>query len=52
MTNKSALARTWDYLKVRKRYWLAPMVVIIAALIALAAFTNSGNLAPFIYNPH
>ncbi len=41
----------WDYLKVRKRYWLAPMVVILIALAALAAFTSSGNLAPFIYNP-
>ena len=44
------LRKTWDYLKVRKRWWLTPIVVVLLALIALAAFTRTGNLTPFVYN--
>ncbi len=39
----------WAYLRVRKRWWLAPMLVVLLALGALAVFTQSSALAPFIY---
>ncbi len=39
----------WAYLRVRKRWWLAPMLVVLLALSALAVFTQSSALAPFIY---
>lgn len=39
----------WNYLRVRKKYWLAPMVVVLLALGALAIFTETSALAPFIY---
>ena len=46
---KSTWAEVWDYLRVRKKWWLAPMLVILLALGALAAFTETSALAPFIY---
>ena len=47
--DKSTWAEVWDYLKVRKKWWLAPMLIILLALGALAVFTESSALAPFIY---
>ena len=46
---KNAWVEVWDYLKVRKKWWLAPMLIILLALGALAAFTETSALAPFIY---
>ena len=46
---KSTWAEVWDYLRVRKKWWLAPMLVILLALGALAACTETSALAPFIY---
>ena len=39
----------WDFLKVRKRYWLAPMVVVAVLLGALVFLTQGTQDAPFIY---
>jgi hypothetical protein len=44
------LKELWDFLKVRKKFWLAPILVvlvILSALIVLAA--SSPVAAPFIY---
>ena len=49
-SERSALRRAWDYLKVRKRWWLAPIILVLLALAALAALTRTGELAPFIYH--
>ena len=39
----------WDFLKVRKKWWLAPIVVVLLLLGLLIIFTESSALAPFIY---
>jgi hypothetical protein len=39
----------WHYLKARKKWWLAPVLVILLALGLLAVFTESSALAPFLY---
>ncbi len=46
----SLLKELWDFLKVRKKFWLAPIMtalVILSAFIILA--TTSPVWAPFIY---
>jgi len=37
-----------DFLKVRKKLWLTPIVVVLVVLGALIIFTSS-SVAPFIY---
>ncbi|NNE44447.1 MAG: hypothetical protein HKN12_09575 [Gemmatimonadetes bacterium] len=37
-----------DFLKVRKKLWLTPIVVVLVLLGALILFTSS-SVAPFIY---
>jgi uncharacterized protein DUF5989 len=44
----SALSRTWDFLKVRKRYWLLPMLVVLA-LFATLVVLSMGSEGNFVY---
>ncbi len=39
----------WDYLKVRKKYWLVPLILILLLLGFLIVFTGGSAVAPFIY---
>jgi hypothetical protein len=49
MANQSIIIEFWEFLKVRKRYWLLPIVVILLLFGALIVFTESSAIAPFIY---
>ena len=40
----------WDYLKVRKKYWLAPLIITIVLMGGLLVFTQGSVVAPFIYS--
>jgi len=39
----------WEFMKVRKIWWLGPIVIIIILLGLLIVFTESVALSPFIY---
>ena len=45
----SFLGELWEYLKVRKKYWLIPAFIVIAVLGALIVLAQSSAVAPFIY---
>ena len=49
MSKLSILKEFWDFLKVRKKWWLAPVIVILLLLGALIILTESSAVAPFIY---
>ena len=49
MANQSILSEFWEFLKFRKRYWLAPIVIVLMLLSALIVFTEGSAVAPFIY---
>lgn len=38
-----------EFLKVRKKWWLTPIVVTLILLGALIVFTQGSAVAPFIY---
>jgi hypothetical protein len=40
----------WDFLKVRKKYWLAPLIITIVLMGALLVATQGSVVAPFIYS--
>jgi hypothetical protein len=45
-----ALARElWAFMRVRKKWWLLPIVVIMALVSALLVLAQGSALAPFIY---
>ena len=39
----------WDFFKVRKKYWLAPLIITLLIMGALIIFTQGSVIAPFIY---
>lgn len=45
----SILREFWDFLRIRKKFWLAPIVVILLLLSLLIVLTQGSALAPFIY---
>jgi hypothetical protein len=49
MANQSIITEFWEFLRLRKRYWLLPIVIVLLFFGALIVFTESSALAPFIY---
>jgi hypothetical protein len=47
--NQSVIIEFWEFLRVRKRYWLFPIVIVLFLFGALIVFTESSAVAPFIY---
>lgn len=45
----SILKELWDFMKMRKRWWLLPIVIMLVLLGLLIVFTEGSALAPFIY---
>ena len=49
MSKISIALEFWQFLRVRKKYWLLPIVFMLLALGALMVLTEGSALAPFIY---
>jgi hypothetical protein len=49
MANQSIIIEFCQFLKVRKRYWLLPIVIVLLLFSALIVFTETSAIAPFIY---
>jgi hypothetical protein len=43
------LREFWVFLKIRKKLWLMPIVIVLLLLGFLIIFTETSGLAPFIY---
>lgn len=39
----------WGFLKVRKKYWLLPVILLLLLCGILVFFTSGTAIAPFIY---
>ena len=39
----------WKYMRVRKKFWLAPIIVVMVFLGGLIVFAQGSAVAPFIY---
>ena len=42
-------AELWAFMRVRKKWWLAPILVMLVLLSTLIVLTQGSALAPFIY---
>ena len=52
MANSAMVSLTkefWAFLRERKKWWLAPMVIILMLFGSLIVFSQGSALAPFIY---
>jgi len=39
----------WAFMKVRKKFWLAPIILVLLLLGGLIVLTQGSAVAPFIY---
>lgn len=45
----ATLKEFWSFLRIKKKYWLLPIVIMLLLLGLLIVFTESSALSPFIY---
>lgn len=49
MSKLAIMSEFWKFLKVRKKFWLAPIIFFLLILGALVILTEGSAIAPFIY---
>ena len=45
----SFLLEFWEFLKVRKKYWLLPILLVLVLFGGLIVLSQGSAIAPFIY---
>ncbi|MDA7572820.1 DUF5989 family protein [Candidatus Pelagibacter sp.] len=45
----SFLIEFWEFLKVRKKYWLLPILLFLVVFGGLIVLSQGSAIAPFIY---
>ena len=43
------LKEFWEFLKVRKKYWLLPIIAVLVLFGGLIILSQGSAIAPFIY---
>ena len=49
MPKMEMLRELWDFLKKRKAYWIAPILIVLLLLGALILLSETTAVAPFVY---
>ena len=49
MSSLGIVEELWAYLRERKKWWLAPVLLLMVLVGALLVFAQGSALAPFIY---
>tara|TARA_B100001939_G_scaffold326084_1_gene319356 strand:- start:546 stop:695 length:150 start_codon:yes stop_codon:yes gene_type:complete len=45
----SMIKELWNFLKVRKKFWLLPIIIVLFLFGGLIVLTQGTAIAPFIY---
>jgi hypothetical protein len=49
MAKGGLASELWAYMRVRKKWWLAPILIVLLLVGALLVVAQGSALAPFIY---
>lgn len=49
MARRGLVFDMWDFLRIRKKLWLAPLILVMLLIGGLLVFAHGSALAPFIY---
>jgi hypothetical protein len=49
MSQGGIVRELWSYMRVRKKWWLLPIIIVLLLVGALLVFAQGSVLAPFIY---
>ncbi|MBN1502065.1 hypothetical protein JW930_00850 [Candidatus Woesearchaeota archaeon] len=47
--NRSLLLELWEFLKIRKVWWLTPIIIMLVLVGILIIVGSSSSVSPFIY---
>lgn len=45
----SFISELWRFMRVRKKFWLAPIIVMLGLFGGLVVLTQGSAVAPFVY---
>ena len=45
----SLLKELWAFLRIRKKFWLLPIIIVLAIFGTLVVVAGTSAIAPFIY---
>lgn len=49
MSRTSLAGEFWAFLRIRKKWWLLPIILVMVSVGTLLLFAHGSVLAPFIY---
>lgn len=49
MSKLTVMNELWSFMKYNKKYWLAPIIIVLVVIGVFLAVAGSSALAPFIY---
>lgn len=49
MSRMNMVGEMWAFMRVRKKWWLGPIILVMMMVGALLVFAQGSALAPFIY---
>jgi len=49
MPQDSKISLLWDFLKVRKKWWLGPIIIFMLLLSLMIIMAEGSAVSPFIY---
>jgi Family of unknown function (DUF5989) len=49
MGRTSLAGELWTYMRVRKKWWLAPLLIVLFLVSTILVLAQGSALAPFIY---
>ena len=47
--NRSLLIEFWNFMKVRKKWWLLPIIIMLLIVGILIIFGQGSAVSPFVY---
>jgi len=47
--NRGIVSELWQFMKVRKKWWLLPILILLLLAGIIIVFGQSSALSPFIY---
>jgi hypothetical protein len=50
MARSGIVSELWAFMKVRKKWWLLPIIIMMLLVGSLLIFAQGSVLAPFIYS--
>jgi len=49
MPQETKISLLWDFLKVRKKWWLGPIIIFMLLLSLMIVMAEGSAVSPFIY---